>query len=155
MSLLRKCQNAEQDTCFRIPTFLTTATITITFAAPTNKMLLIITVVLKVTWQGKRRQNFKIWRSKNWKKILCWANSPCHGYVFVDLTRSPQCFLWKMGSSWKSYIRNINVNLYYKHFQTTGLYSTSVDNNGQILKCPTNRCLVRITRNPQTYYFRK
>jgi hypothetical protein len=105
MSLLRKCQNAEQDTCFRIPTFLTTATITITFAAPTNKMLLIITVVLKVTWQGKRRQNFKIWRSKNWKKILCWAKSPCHDYVLVDLTRSLQFFLWKMGSSCKSYIR--------------------------------------------------
>jgi hypothetical protein len=60
MKLLRKCQNAEQDICFRIPTFLTTATINITFAAPTNKILLIITIVLKVTWQGKRRQNFKI-----------------------------------------------------------------------------------------------
>ena len=35
--ILRKCQNAGKDTCFRIPTLVTTATITITFATPTNK----------------------------------------------------------------------------------------------------------------------
>jgi hypothetical protein len=90
-------------------------------------MLLIITIVLKVTWQGKTQRNFKTWRSKHWKKILRWSNSSWHDYVFVDLTRSPQCFLWKMGSSCKSYVRNINVNLYYKHFQFTGSYDTSVN----------------------------
>jgi hypothetical protein len=65
VKLLRKCQNAGKDTSFKIPTLLTTATIAITFAAPANKMLLIITVVLDVTWQGKRQQNFKIESQQN------------------------------------------------------------------------------------------
>jgi hypothetical protein len=62
MKLLIKCKNAGKDACFRIPTLLTTATINITFAAPTNKILLIITIVLNVTWQGKRQRNFKTLR---------------------------------------------------------------------------------------------
>jgi hypothetical protein len=60
MKLLIKCQNPGKDACFRILTLQTTATINIKFTAPTNKILLIITILLKVTWQGKRQQNFKI-----------------------------------------------------------------------------------------------
>jgi hypothetical protein len=38
---LRKYQNAVQDIRFRIPTFVNTANINLTFAVPTDKMLLI------------------------------------------------------------------------------------------------------------------
>jgi hypothetical protein len=80
-----------------------------------------------VTWQAKRRRTSKLEGQQNWRMILRWPKGPCHDYAFVDLTRSPQCFLWKRDASCKSYIRNKNYNLYHKHFQITGLYATSVN----------------------------